>query len=142
MNFIIYEDEKEYITRYRNVIHKMLAPTSLNYKVIEINEYNENSEQKIEKIEEIGDIDKKPIMLEEKSNCLKEKSEAMIIELEKQTDRILKAVFFNMIIVSLIPLIMYVLVIIYNCIFKTEYSISQMQILYFILVFAGVISEL
>lgn len=51
MNFIIYEDEKEYITRYRNVIHKMLAPTSLNYKVIEINEYNENSEQKIEKIE-------------------------------------------------------------------------------------------
>ena len=51
MNFIIYEDEKEYITRYRNVIHKMLAPTSLNYKVIEINEYNENSEQHVEKIE-------------------------------------------------------------------------------------------
>lgn len=51
MNFIIYEDEKNFITRYRNVIHKILAPTSLNYKVIEVNEYNENSDQMVKEIE-------------------------------------------------------------------------------------------
>lgn len=40
MNFIIYEDEKQYASRYKNVIHKLLGPTNLNYKIIEINEYN------------------------------------------------------------------------------------------------------
>lgn len=51
MNFIIYEDEKEYATRYKNVIYKLLGPTSLNYKIIEINEYNEKSKEKINKID-------------------------------------------------------------------------------------------
>lgn len=51
MNFIIYEDEKEYVGRYKNVIHKILASTTLNYKVSEINEYNQANEEKIQKIE-------------------------------------------------------------------------------------------
>ena len=32
MNFIIYEDAKEYSTKYKNVIHKLLGPTTLNYR--------------------------------------------------------------------------------------------------------------
>lgn len=51
MNFIIYEDEKKYITSYKNVIHKLLGATTINYKVIEINEYNENSMEIMNKIE-------------------------------------------------------------------------------------------
>lgn len=51
MNFIIYEDEKEYATRYKNVIHKLLGPMTLNYKIIEINEYNEKSKQQLNEIE-------------------------------------------------------------------------------------------
>jgi len=45
MNFVIYEDEKEYAMRYKNVIHKLLGPMTLNYKIIEINEYNDNSKE-------------------------------------------------------------------------------------------------
>ena len=37
MNFIIYEDEKKYSTKYKNVIHKLLGQTTLNYEIIEIN---------------------------------------------------------------------------------------------------------
>ena len=51
MNFIIYEDEKEYAERYRNVIHKIIGPTTLNYKIIEINEYNEESKETLSKID-------------------------------------------------------------------------------------------
>ena len=51
MNFIIYEDEKDYVKRYKNAIHKLLGPTNLKYKIIEINEYNENTEAELEKIE-------------------------------------------------------------------------------------------
>ena len=51
MNFIIYEDEKEYISRYKNVICKLLGPTTFNYKIIEINEYNEVNKDKMEKID-------------------------------------------------------------------------------------------
>lgn len=51
MNFIIYEDEKEYATRYKNVIWKLVGPTNLNYKIIEINEYNEATKKKINEIE-------------------------------------------------------------------------------------------
>ncbi len=50
MNYIIYEDEKEYATRYKNVIHKLLGATNLNYKIIEINEYNEKTEKELENI--------------------------------------------------------------------------------------------
>lgn len=51
MNFIIYEDEKEYSERYKNVIYKLLGPTTLNYKIIEINEYNEENKERLNKIE-------------------------------------------------------------------------------------------
>lgn len=51
MNFIIYEDEKEFSTKYKNIIHKLLGTTNLNYKIIEINEYNEKSEKLLEEIE-------------------------------------------------------------------------------------------
>ncbi|MDD6223437.1 MAG: LytTR family DNA-binding domain-containing protein [bacterium] len=47
MKFIIYEDEKEYATRYQNVIHKILGPTNLNYEIIEIDEYNEETKKKL-----------------------------------------------------------------------------------------------
>ena len=47
MYFIIYEDEKEYATKYKNVIHRKLGPTNLNYKIIEINEYNEKSKKEL-----------------------------------------------------------------------------------------------
>lgn len=51
MNFIIYEDEKKYALRYKNVIHKLLCDTILNYKVIEMNEYNKRNKEELEKIE-------------------------------------------------------------------------------------------
>ena len=51
MNFIIYEDEKEYIEKYKNIIRKLLGPTDLNYKMIEIKEYNEYNKKIINKIE-------------------------------------------------------------------------------------------
>ena len=51
MNFIIYEDEKEYSERYKNVIYKLLGPTTLNYKIIEINEYNDENKEKLDNIE-------------------------------------------------------------------------------------------
>lgn len=51
MNFIIYEDEKEYSTRYINVIHKLLGTTNLNYEITEINEYNEKSEKLLKEID-------------------------------------------------------------------------------------------
>ena len=51
MNFIIYEDEKEYATKYKNVIHKLLGTTNLNYKIIEINEYNDQTETRLQEIE-------------------------------------------------------------------------------------------
>jgi len=51
MNFIIYEDEKEYSSRYRNVIRKFIGPTNHNYKITEINEYNEMTKKKLEEIE-------------------------------------------------------------------------------------------
>ena len=51
MNFIIYEDEKEYSEKYKNAIYKLLGPTTLNYRIIEINEYNEKTEEKLNKID-------------------------------------------------------------------------------------------
>lgn len=51
MNFIIYEDEKEFVKKYRDVIHKLIGPSNFNYKIIEINEYNEESKQLLEQIE-------------------------------------------------------------------------------------------
>lgn len=116
----LYSDIDKYKENYFNNIPN-------NYKILE-------GITAMEKIEEIGDIDKKSVMLDDKLNYLKEKYGSIKIELEKQKDRIFKAVCSNMIIVSLIPLIIYGLVIIYNYIFKTKYSISEMQILYFILV--------
>lgn len=50
MYFIIYEDEKDYATRYRNVINKLLMGTNLNYEIIEINEYNEITKKQLENI--------------------------------------------------------------------------------------------
>ena len=51
MNFIIYEDEKEYAAKYKNVIYKLLGPTTFNYKIIEINEYNETTKSQMDKID-------------------------------------------------------------------------------------------
>lgn len=51
MNFIIYEDEEEYAQKYKKVICKLLAPTTLNYKIKEINRYDESVCEEIEKIE-------------------------------------------------------------------------------------------
>ena len=51
MNFVIYEDCKEYVSKYKNVINKLLGVTTLNYKIIEINEYNEKVKESLNKIE-------------------------------------------------------------------------------------------
>ena len=51
MNFIIYEDEKDYAVRYKNVINKLLMPTNLNYEIIEFVEYNEKTDEEIENID-------------------------------------------------------------------------------------------
>lgn len=51
MNFIIYEDDKEYATRYKNVIHKLFGSTNFNYKISEINEYNDNTEERMNQID-------------------------------------------------------------------------------------------
>ena len=50
MNFIVYEDEKDYAKRYKNVINKLLMGTNLNYEITEINEYNDETEKQIESI--------------------------------------------------------------------------------------------
>lgn len=42
MNFIIYEDEEQFIKRYENVILKIMAQTNLNYKIIRYTEYDTN----------------------------------------------------------------------------------------------------
>ena len=51
MNFIIYEDEKDYAKRYKNAINKLLVSTNLKYKIIEISEYTNKTEEELEKIE-------------------------------------------------------------------------------------------
>jgi len=51
MNFIIYEDLKEYVNRYKQIIHKLLASTNMYYKTVEINEYNNKTKEQLEKIE-------------------------------------------------------------------------------------------
>lgn len=50
MNFILYEDEQKYIEFYKNSIYKLLGPTNINFKILEINKYDE-FEKKIEKLE-------------------------------------------------------------------------------------------
>lgn len=51
MNFIIYEDEKEYVKRYKNVIYKMLGPTIINFDIIEFNEFNSNTQKELDNID-------------------------------------------------------------------------------------------
>ena len=51
MNFIIYEDEKEYVKRYKNVIYKLLGPSNINFNIIEFNEYNSKTEEELNKID-------------------------------------------------------------------------------------------
>ena len=51
MNFIIYEDEKEYVTRYKDVIYKLLGPSNLNFHIHEFNEYNDNTLDSINNID-------------------------------------------------------------------------------------------
>lgn len=51
MNFIIYEDEKEYVTKYKNVIYKIIGPTILNFNIIEFNEYNSTTQKELDAIE-------------------------------------------------------------------------------------------
>jgi len=51
MNFIIYKDKKKYSTKYKNVIHRLLGQTTLNYEIIEINEYKEKTKIELENIE-------------------------------------------------------------------------------------------
>lgn len=51
MNFIIYEDEKEYGMRYKNVIHKLLGSLTLNYKIVEISEYSDSCQQTLDEID-------------------------------------------------------------------------------------------
>ena len=50
MNFIIYEDEKAFAERYKNVINKLLIGTNLNYNITEINEYTNKTDEQIESI--------------------------------------------------------------------------------------------
>lgn len=51
MNFVIYEDLKEYANKYKTIIHKLLASTNMHYKTVEINEYNNKTKEQLEKIE-------------------------------------------------------------------------------------------
>lgn len=128
---------------YKSKAHKLYLDANIDmYKENYINNNLINDKilegskaiEKIEKIEENGDLDKKAIMLKEKEEYLKAKYEYIKVELQEKKYRIFKLVSSNMIIVSLIPLIMYGLVIIYNYILETKYNISQVQILYFTLV--------
>ena len=91
MNFIIYEDEKEYAKRYINAIHKLLGPTSLNYEIIGINEYNEENEKLLEEIGgnkvyildiELGDISG----LEIASEIREQASESIILFLTSHSE--------------------------------------------------------
>lgn len=50
MNFIIYEDEFEYESIYRNTISSLMMPTNVNYEIIVINEYNKETELKLKEI--------------------------------------------------------------------------------------------
>jgi len=40
MNFVIYEDMKEYANIYKKTILKLMGSNNLNYNIIEINQYN------------------------------------------------------------------------------------------------------
>ena len=51
MNFIIYEDENEYALKYKKVICKLLGPTTLNYKITEINKYDNDTKNLLEQID-------------------------------------------------------------------------------------------
>ena len=51
MNFLIYEDEKDYAKRYKNAINRLLVSTNLKYKIIEINAYTDKTEEELDKIE-------------------------------------------------------------------------------------------
>ena len=83
MNFIIYEDEKDYATRYKNVIHKLLGATNLNYKIIEINEYNEETENKLD-----WKAQKEAQALERKRQNDLKKVETRIAQLEERDKEI------------------------------------------------------
>ena len=51
MNFIIYEDDKRYVSKYKDVIRKLIGPSNLNYNIIEFNEYNSETENKLNNID-------------------------------------------------------------------------------------------
>lgn len=50
MNFIIYEDDKRFVTKYKEVIHKLIGPTNYNYDIIEFDEYNKETQYKLDNI--------------------------------------------------------------------------------------------
>lgn len=47
MHFIIYEDETTYINRYKQIIHKVMGMSNINYKIINITRYEEDKFKKI-----------------------------------------------------------------------------------------------
>lgn len=52
MNFIIYENEIQYMECYKETIHKLMGPSNLNYKIIAIDQINEKSKRQLTKLEE------------------------------------------------------------------------------------------
>ena len=50
INFIIYEDNKEYRELYISIILKLIGKENLAYKIIELKEYNEKTFDTINKI--------------------------------------------------------------------------------------------
>lgn len=52
MNFIIYEDMKQYIDVYKKVILKLMGPNNLNYNIIEINKYDKSTKEKLLELKE------------------------------------------------------------------------------------------
>lgn len=45
MNFIIYEDEIKFIQYYKNIIHKLMGSSNLNYKIIVIDKFDDKAQK-------------------------------------------------------------------------------------------------
>ena len=51
MNFILYENDMQYVTFYKDVINKLMGYSNLNYKTTIINKWEQNTEELINSIE-------------------------------------------------------------------------------------------
>ena len=43
MNFVLYEDEEEFVSSYEEVINRLMAKSKMNYKIIKINKYSQDT---------------------------------------------------------------------------------------------------